>query len=217
LILCYALVVGCGSSANHPAPSAPKQKPVLQQPLVVNSISGEATIRSNHRDRQVLYHIHWKKAAVDVSDIGLFAGNMDDVEGEMYRKGKVVSTFTADHASANRDQQLLVLTGRVHAVSTTEKAAITCDRLEWHAAEEIAKAFGHIEVHGERATLSGLDEVWATPDLNYLATPSMFKRPPTPKPKRPKPASNTLIPQRRNALTPQRPNPNAQRLTPNAQ
>jgi len=105
---------------------------------------------------------------------------MDDVDGEAYERGQVASTFKADHASANRAEQILTLTGHVRAYSESQRTTIACDKLEWHAKDQIVKAFGHIEVRGKFAILSGLDEVWATPELNYFASPAMFKRPEAP-------------------------------------
>jgi len=170
-------VAGCGPGAKAPPPKAPpKPPPVLQQPLTVNTTGGDATIRSNGPARAILYHIRWKDAALQVSDNGPFAGTMNGVTGEFYERGAIACEFSADHASANKDEDLLVLTGHARAYSPTQKATLSCDKLEWHAKEKVVKAFGHIEIAGVYDLL-GLDEVWAKSDLSYLATPAMFKKP----------------------------------------
>ncbi len=187
-------IAGCQAPSSHADTQAPAKPP--EKKVTINASGGEAT--ELDANRLPLYHVVWTSAQIDVADqSGINAGTMNGVAGEMYEKGKVVSTFKADHAWANRAAltpngpyylRILVLTGSVTAESKIRgkplarspgpiQATMACDKLEWHNNEKIVKAFGHIRISGTYAVLSGLDEVWATPDLKYFATPSMFKRP----------------------------------------
>lgn len=106
----------------------------------------------------------------------------------MYKDGSAANTFQADSARAEKDTFLtrpyvkfLTLTGHVRidahvTVDAKERqTTLTCDRLEWYAKEKLMKAFGHVEVSGTLGQLSGLNEVWASPELKTIATPNMFK------------------------------------------
>ncbi|MFI5387404.1 MAG: LPS export ABC transporter periplasmic protein LptC [Fimbriimonadales bacterium] len=178
-MLALAALAGC--VAKKPVANQPKEKekPVLEQQMIVNTPEGEATQR-NPKTRQVTYHVRWKKAQINVEDKGPFAGNMESVSGEIYDKKGIASTFSGDLAKASKETQFLTLTGHVVVISNREKATITCDRVEYHGDEKIVKAFGNVQVQGTYGMLSGLNEIWATPDLNYKATPGMFKKPSTP-------------------------------------
>lgn len=144
--------------------------------MTVNSPEGEAIIRSIQDSREILYHIKWKEAQVDLADKGAFAGRMDDVSGEFYKNGKVASTFQADHAQADKETQVLTLRDHVTVVSKTQATTMACDKLEWHAGEKIVKAYGNIRMVGKFGTLKGLEELWSRSDLTYFSTPSMFKK-----------------------------------------
>ncbi len=140
---------------------------------------GEASIRSQTPQRDLIYRITWADGVVQVGNEGVFAGTMESVSGEFYEKSKLASTFQAEHAKADRDTDTLTLTGHVTVISKAYNATLTCDKVEWRNKEKIVKAFGNIQIHGEmrgeNGTFSGLDELWATPALDYFATPGMFK------------------------------------------
>ncbi|HVT11612.1 MAG TPA: LPS export ABC transporter periplasmic protein LptC [Fimbriimonadaceae bacterium] len=176
MLLCLAGCSGSAKQETKPKP-APKEKPLLDQPLTVNVPHGEATIRGELPRRDLIYHITWGEGVIQVGNEGIFAGTMDAVSGEFYEKGTPASTFRADHAKADRATDTLTLTGHVTVVSKTQDATLTCDKVEWRNKEQIVKAFGHIEIRGGNGIISGLDELWATPKLDYISTPGMYKKP----------------------------------------
>lgn len=141
--------------------------------MTVESNNGEATIKDENL--RPLYHVKWQKAQVVASDKGIFATDMDNVQGEFFKDGRVSSRFQGDHARADRLKQLLVITGGVRATSAEQGTDVLCDRLEWHAIEKIARAFGNVRAHGSYGTLIGLNEAWASPDLQEIATPSLLQ------------------------------------------
>jgi len=203
LFCSLALIIVCSAcSAPKAVPNEKeKEKPVIGQ-VKINTSNGEA-IERKVPSREISYHIKWETAQVAAGDKGISAGRMDTVSGEMYDKGEVVNTFKADHADADRSKQLLILTGHVQVDSkgnqdastvpvqgsqappAQKSARIVCERLEWHAVEKVflgrryysgtVKAFHNIDLTGSYGVISGLDELWATPDLTHVGTPEMFK------------------------------------------
>lgn len=174
--LCLA---GCGSAPQKKTtkPTPEKEKPLLAQPLTVNSPHGEATVRGLPPERDIHYHLVWNEARIDVGNQGVFAGTMEGVSGEFYEKSQIASYVKSEHAKAERESGLLTLSGNVTVVSRTHDATLRCDKVEWDDKDKIVKAFGNVQILGTQGTLSGLNEVWASPKLDYFSTPSMYRKP----------------------------------------
>jgi hypothetical protein len=187
-ILLSLICLGCGGAKQTNEPKKPpKEKPIIGDQLPVNLGPGDAMAREKTAARDPLYHVKWQSAVAQASDNGIFAGSMEGVTGEMYNKGQIANTFKADHARAERATDILTLTDHVQ-LDTKEtvsesggplreirKATLTCDKLEWHGKEKYVVATGNVKVLGTYGALTGLNEVWATPDLKTIASPSMFK------------------------------------------
>lgn len=172
--LCLA---GCTSAPQKAAePKPEKEKPLLAQPLSVNTPRGEATVRGLPPDRDIHYHLAWKEAQIEVGNLGVLAGTMEGVSGEFYEKSQIASYVTAEHAKAEKDTGLLTLTGHVTVVSKTHDATLRCDKVEWDDKDKIVKAFGNVQLIGTQGTLTGLNEVWASPKLDYFSTPAMYRK-----------------------------------------
>jgi lipopolysaccharide assembly outer membrane protein LptD (OstA) len=116
-----------------------------------------------------------------VAEEGVFSGTMERVSGEMFDQDSdvplVANTFRGDHAVALKETQALVVTGNITMISKEQGVTINCDKVEWLAKEKIVKASGNVRIHGTYGEMSGLNEVWASPDFKHVATPGMFKQP----------------------------------------
>jgi lipopolysaccharide assembly outer membrane protein LptD (OstA) len=97
-----------------------------------------------------------------------------EVSGQVFRDGKLVSTFSADKANADPDSQVLILTGHVVVVSVEHNATLHCDRLRYEARQKVYKAEGNVLVKTESGAKGTLSEAWATTDLTKVATPDLF-------------------------------------------
>lgn len=192
------LTFGCGKPAakkgeEKKPPEKAQKNPLIPDHITVNTNAGNATVRSPE-SHDILYTAKWQGARVTAGAEGVLSGSMEGVEGELYDK-KRASTFKADDAVAHRESMKLTLTGHVTitAIDTgphlgkepeVKRATLTCDKVEveWVTDEKkttasVVKASGNVQVVGAFGTLSGLNEIWATPDLTTVATPSMFKKP----------------------------------------
>ncbi len=109
------------------------------------------------------------------SESGL-AGSMKVVDGDIYKDGAIVSTFKADAGTADKQKQVLILTGNVTISSKKPTLTLTCNRLVYNADTGIVRASGSIRVNGQMGTIIGLEELMTTAELDQLATPDMFKK-----------------------------------------
>lgn len=166
------IVIGCGGPTSSQK-DKPEVKPLIKNPVTVVTAPGAADAR-DPKTKARAYHIEWKRATIDFGNEGVFAGSMTTVSGVMYEDNKEASVFRADSAEAVRETQMLTLLGNVRVESKGQKAVLSCDKAEWHAAKRLIKAFGHVRIAGPAGTLSGLSEVWAKPDLKIIGTPDTF-------------------------------------------
>lgn len=125
-----------------------------------------------------LWDVKWEVAQIDPKDGGKAA--LRTVSGKIYEKGKAETTFEAEAARIDRKKQILVLHGAVRIVSSDPAATLTCDLLRYEAANpkrRVIKAVGNVRVDGAVGSMGPTDELWASPDLNVIATPSLFDQP----------------------------------------
>jgi hypothetical protein len=141
----------------------------------VNTGEGEATALDKNT-RKPHYRVQWKTGRVEVGDLGIGGGTMEEVSGDFYDKGEVASTFKGDTAKADRAKAVLEVSGNIQVASKLHGASMTCDRVVWSEQDKTIKAFGHVKIFGNFGSMGTADEIWTTPDLNVFATPDMFKR-----------------------------------------
>ncbi len=168
--------MGCGATKSTSS-KPPEVKPLLEKPIAVHADPGTVEVRSPDNLQEILYKISWQKASLTIGNEGPFASDMEGVSGSMFAGGKEASSFQAESASANKEKQLLKLSGGVDVQSNSYKMKLHCDNLEYRAKQKLIVAKGHLVVSGVNGSLSGPDEIWATPDLKVIATPKEFKRP----------------------------------------
>lgn len=149
---------------------------------------GNGLVKSAPPERKSLWFVEWDSARIDVVDSPkndlLGGGRLERVRGYLFDEGKPGSTFRGDRGVGDKEKKTLTLRGNVHVVapdkdasgkkSNTPAAELTCDQIVYDAEKKVIRALGHVKVTGEIGTIGTLSEVWATPDLNRIATPDMF-------------------------------------------
>ena len=172
------LALGCAGKSEKPATSQPKAPPKESQeePKRLYTGAGEATVRDPEGSRPLRYVIRWKETELDYTlKEGASAGEMRGVAGELYRDGKQASTFTADRAVADREKEVLVLSGNVKVRSAYPEGNLACQKLEWKTDEKLLKALGKVVIKLPRGTIGPVDELWCLPDLKRAGTPGSFR------------------------------------------
>jgi hypothetical protein len=102
--------------------------------------------------------------------------DMDAVNGMIYDHAKTASRFRSDTGFANRKTAELKLRGNVRVVGVQPPITLTCDEVDYDGKIKIAKARGHVHVDGPMGGLTGMQELWTSPDLTRIATPDAYRR-----------------------------------------
>jgi hypothetical protein len=153
---------------------APKDLAPPPKRFIVNE-GGKLTRYSEGEHRRQLWHIEWQKAEAQVSgEIPTF-GTMTGVRGEIYQNGKPPKVFRADTAIADKQSDVLTLSGQVSVYSPDQKANLKCDKVVWDPHKEIVQATGNVTVGNDKYTLTGLPAIMARSDFSVIATPDMFQ------------------------------------------
>ena len=121
--------------------------------------------------------MYWQTAVVHILDNGGQTADLNGVHGSLYQKLQEASRFQAETGSSDQTTGMLKMSGQVVLRSLLNNAVLRCDRVEYSSkGEQIVKASGNVQVQGEWGTVSGLQEVWSTPDLKTFGTPDLFKK-----------------------------------------
>lgn len=164
------LAVGCsGGSAPN---GAQIEEPISLQKL--NTGKGSAVVRSPEGPREPLWSVQWQSARIEYGGENQIGGTMRQVAGEMYEKGAVASTFTADEAEADKTSNQLVLTGNVTVTSKAYNATLTCEKLVWDGRKELIRALGNVRFKSRQYEAGVFDELLASPKINQIGTPDLF-------------------------------------------
>ena len=182
-----ALTIGCGkakqvSSNNEPASAKnAAAKPKIDQPI---AIAMEAA--NNKRvvtvcflkawffpRRDKLWFIEWQSANL-IIDNGIQSGNMFKVKGKAFENGAVASTFSADHAEADKVANRLILDGGITITSDMSKEKgktnLTAKKVEWMADIKVYKASGDVVLDGPQGVVGPVDVLYVSPKLSRVAT-----------------------------------------------
>lgn len=174
VLLCFCLV-GCGPKKSAQE-DAPREEPGVEKPGDRRVIaSGPVDMEAANLEGQKVWTLHGESSRVGMQSQGeteIFANN---VSGEIFQKGKLASTFKALEAKAARESRTLVLNNRVEIQSVSDKIILRADKVNWMEDREMFAATGNVEIDSPGWQLGKMDEVWATPDLTKIGTPSKFK------------------------------------------
>ena len=176
------LISGCGSS---PAPKAEPKKDEKKEESpfadkTINVGKGEGTFRSDDAKRDPLWRVEWETSQVQ-GDGGQAVART--VKGQLFTNGKASTDFEADGARIDQKAKTLVLRGNVKVISKLEggqPVTLTCETVRYQAEDKkwkigVMKAQGKVRVVGDNGTIGPTPELWATSDMNVVATPNMFE------------------------------------------
>ncbi|MGV3615640.1 MAG: hypothetical protein ACO1SV_09935 [Fimbriimonas sp.] len=143
--------------------------------------------------QETLWDVEWESSQAQPEEGG--KATLRTVNGRIFTDGKPSARFKADGGRVDQKKQLLILRGNVEIVSvgdfkikvaTPNKPAssdpgdpitLTCDQVRYEAKDPkrvVIKARGKVRVQSKTGTFGPTAELWATPDLNVVATPNLF-------------------------------------------
>ena len=167
------LLVGCGSKSDRaPDENKAPEGEAKEDAKRLYTGAGETTIRETEGERHILYVIRWRETELEYTlEDGPSTGRLRDVTGELYQNGKRASTFRGVSAVADKEKNLLVISGEVVVDGIDPKATMECDRLEWNTNENQLTATGKVKITFQEGVIGPIDELWCLPDLKMAGTP----------------------------------------------
>lgn len=172
------VAVGCGSGSSKKDKSKKSADvPHPEDNRVVNTKSGNAVGYSVEGERMPLWKVGWQEAKIILLEGGNTVTQMKGASGTFLKDGKDASNFQSATGTADKGKGDIDVDGQVVVVSLTDKATLRCDHIHYASkGQQIVQATGNVRVDGEWGTVSGLQEVWATPDLKVFGTPDLFQK-----------------------------------------
>ncbi|AIE85588.1 LPS export ABC transporter periplasmic protein LptC [Fimbriimonas ginsengisoli] len=187
MLLCLLALAGCVPPRAKEAEGTKVEKKKDIPAQRINLPNGESlqyrlkTKVGAPPEREPAWYVKWVNAKVQMTSNGPVGGRMEGVSGNFFKDGKKSTTFQAQSGLADKANNILNLAGQVQVVApnpkpgaTKPRAVLTCDRLVYDATTKRFKALGHVQVVGEVGTIGTLSELWATEELDQVATPDMF-------------------------------------------
>lgn len=124
-----------------------------------------------------IWKVSWQSARIISKPDGNMITEMKQSSGTFMQQGKDASKFQSQTGTADKTSGDIDVNGQVVVVSLTHNATLRCDHVHYKSkGNEIVQATGNVRVDGEWGTVTGLQEVWATPDLKVFGTPDLFKQ-----------------------------------------
>lgn len=122
-----------------------------------------------------LWDIQWDTAEAVVKEEAAEVGLMHAVKGTIYKKDGSQTTFSAEEASAQKDKNVLTLSGSVVLTSMKPKGTLKCEKVVWYGDDELIEANGKIAVDTPGYSVSGIDKMLAKPDFSEIGSPDTFE------------------------------------------
>ena len=173
-VVLLILLGGCAKKPDHVEGSKPKKEAKL--PIEAVGIgSGDTTVHTSEDPKAPpSFTLRWEGGKFDVDKGGVDVANLQGPNGEIFREGKPVATFRAEKGGAKRETRRLEIDGNVVLQTIDRKQTLKAPHGEYRSVEKLVRMTGGVTASGTFGTLSGVPELWATPDLKLVGTPAMF-------------------------------------------
>lgn len=103
---------------------------------------------------------------------------MSVVKGTIFREGIETATFTARQASAAFGTNRLQIAGGIELTSKEPKLTMRAGKVIWDPELDRIEASGTVTIEAERYTMGPFDRVYASPNLDEIGSPEMFRKTP---------------------------------------
>ncbi|MCW5938093.1 MAG: hypothetical protein KF884_08945 [Fimbriimonadaceae bacterium] len=167
-----ALALGCGPSQRV----TPGPKPLAESPAVERKIraeSPEVTVRGE--DGEVAYVVRAETSKMTVGEEGAASGALSGVSGEIRKGGQTASKFKATSGEVDQKARTLTLQGEVTVTDEARGIVLKAQRVFYAEAKGRIEASGQVTVSSGSALLGPVDALWASPGLERVATPDLYK------------------------------------------
>lgn len=175
-----ALALG-GCSLPHP--KVPDKAPEVKATEAENgekplAIATEDSVMKRRNDKGELLLVSRSKSSttnLDLNAPGRGDSQLEGVEGEIYRKGAVISRFKAPKGRFIEADRVLWLEGGVTVISEEKRIALTAQQIKWREESGLITAVGNVWLKGETFESGPAAKLVTTPDLERFGTPDRFE------------------------------------------
>lgn len=180
LALCVgALALGACNLPHPKVPSARKDEKAAKKdgesPLAVATEDSVLKRRNEKGELLVVAHSDSSTTSIDLKKPGKGNSVMAGVKGELYRKGAVISRFSAPQGRFIEEEKVMWLEGGVTIVSEEKELTLTASTIRWKEATGLISAEGNVWLKGKDFESGPAATLVTTPDLERFGTPDRFK------------------------------------------
>ena len=170
-----AVLVGCSKSGDKKKDdvSANNEQAANKPEDIAIVTTGGKNTRMDEKTRKALWDISWESANLMMID-GQQSGQMFKVKGTTYTEGAIASTFSGDHAEADKAANRLVIEGNVRVKSQktakTPETTMIAKKVEWLPDLKVFKASGDVIVESEQAVIGPTNQLFVSAELDRIGT-----------------------------------------------
>lgn len=176
LLLALALLGGCVKD-KKPAKSGEKKddKPEIVQNIELGA--GDTLVYASVDPKSPRsFSVRWQKGGFTATDGGVDTGHLETVSGDIFTNNVKSSEYQAPRGDAKASLKRLKLEGGVVLRSADGTRTMRADKAEYRGDVRLVRVIGNVTAGGPFGTLSGMPELWATPDLRLIGTPDMVSK-----------------------------------------
>lgn len=180
LILCFGgLALGACSLPHPEVPDAPKTEKVEKKDgeRTLAIATEDSVLKRRNEKGEILLSAHSDSstASLDLKSPGKGDSILVGVKGELYRKGVVISRFSAPKGRFLEADKVLWLEGGVMIKSEERNLTLTARTIRWKESTGLISAEGDVWLKGEEFESGPAPTLVTTPDLERFGTPDRFK------------------------------------------
>lgn len=180
-LLALATLALAGCSLPHPEvpDKAPEVKTTEaengEKPLAIATEDSVMKRRNNKGEILLVSRSQSSTTSLDLNSPGKGDSHLTGVEGELYRKGDVISRFNAPKGRFVEADKVLWLEGGVTIISEERKIILTAQQIKWREDSGLITAVGNVWLRGESFESGPAAKLVTTPDLERFGTPDRFE------------------------------------------
>ena len=173
-VLLLLLLSAC-AKPKQPADEGKKER--KETPLPSLAIGGgDVTVYGSAQATEPSFTVRWVSGGFDAEKGTVSTGHLERPQGEIFTNGKPASTYRADTGDAVREAKRLDMRGDVVLRSSDGRQTLKSPAAQYRGDVKLLRATGGVVATGPFGTLSGVPELWATPDLRLIGTPDMVSK-----------------------------------------
>ncbi len=170
------------AACSLPHPKVPELAPEDKTEAAENgekplAIATEDSVMKRRNEKGEILLVARSKSSTTSLDLnipGRGDSHLDGVEGELYRKGVVISRFTAPKGRFIEADKILWLEGGVTVISEEKQITLTAQQIKWRESSGLITAVGSVWLKGETFDSGPAPKLVTTPDLERFGTPDRF-------------------------------------------